>query len=121
MREGVRARLRRTAGDRRTVALFVVIAVGPAAMMVNSFRPFVPVRGPLQTIFEVGFRYTVYYPIAAMRAVFFDPLGLEILFALPVLRHGVILALLLAFYYAVSVLCVAGARCVRERRDASRA
>lgn len=107
MRGELSSRLWRAAGSRRTAALCGALAVGPIALLINSFRPFVPVTGPLQDAFEVGFRYTVYYPIAAMRTLVFDPLGLEILFSLPVVRHGVILTLLLAVYYAVSVACVA--------------
>lgn len=88
------------------MGLFVVFSLGPLVLAANSFRPFVALSASMHSLFETGFRLTVYYPVTALRTLVVEPLGLGLLYSVPVLQHAVILATLLAFYYGLSVLVV---------------
>lgn len=102
---------------RRTVLVFALLAAVPTVLAVNSFRPFVPLPMSMQVPFERVFRLTVYYPVAGIRSIVFEPLGLTAIYSIPILQHAIILATLFAFYFAVSVVLVTATTRVRRAVD----
>ena len=98
-------------------AVFLLLIAVPATLAVFSFRQPIPLPDTVLPELEVLFRLLVYAPVSVVRSLVFDPLGLDVLFAIPGLEQTLIFLTLLAFYYALSVAVVRGIRLVRRRRE----
>ncbi|SIR95687.1 hypothetical protein [Natronorubrum thiooxidans] len=106
--------------DHPVGVVFLLLVAVPATLAVFSFRQPFPIPGAVLSALEVLFRLFVYAPVAAVRAVLFDPLGLDVLFSIAGLNQTVVLLILLGFYYGLSVVIVRGSRFVRHRLDLER-
>ncbi|ELY44283.1 hypothetical protein [Natronorubrum sulfidifaciens] len=96
-------------------AVFLALVAVPATIAVLSFKQVIPLPATVFSALEVVFRLFVYAPVAAVRAVLFEPLGLGVLFSIPGLNQTVVFLTLLGFYYALSVAIVHGSRFARHR------
>lgn len=96
-------------------AVFLVLVAIPAMIAVFSFKEVIPLPAAVFSALEVVFRLFVYAPVSAVRAVLFDPLGLDVLFSIPGVNQTVVFLTLLGFYYALSVAIVHGSRFVHHR------
>ena len=105
---------------RPVTTVFLLLTAVPATLAVFSFRQPIPLPETVLSELEVLFRLLVYAPVSAVRSLVFDPLGLEVLFAIPGLEQTLIFLTLLGFYYGLSVAFVRGIRLLRRHRDTVR-
>lgn len=94
------------AADRPVTSVFVLLITGPLVLAGLSFRQPIALPDALLTELEWVFWLLVYMPVSATRRLLFDPIGLERLFAVPVLGQGLIVLTLGGLYYLVSYLLV---------------
>ncbi|SFB70723.1 hypothetical protein SAMN05444422_101358 [Halobiforma haloterrestris] len=92
--------------SRPVLAVFGVLAALPTVLAVVSFRQPVALPYGILPAFEFLFRLLVYAPVAFLRTVLLEPIGLGVLFAVPGLEQAAVVATLLGFYYVVSHLLV---------------
>lgn len=115
-----RPSLRQHACSRRVLAVFAVLVTGPLLLAINSFRPIVIPPASFLTVIEPVFRLLAYTPVAFVRQVLFDPVGIGGVFDVPVVGHLFLVTSLLAFYYCLSLLLVTVATAVYDAlRDAT--
>lgn len=95
-------------------AVFLLLVAVPVTLAVFSFRQPIPLPDTVLSELEVLFRLLVYVPVSGIRSILFDPLGLDVLFAIPGLEQTLVFLVLLAFYYGLSVAIVRGTRLVRH-------
>lgn len=94
--------------NRPVLAVFVALVAVPLALAGLSFRQPVPVPQPVLEFHGAVFRPLVYGPVSIVRTLLFDPLGLDVLLSVPGVQQAVVIATLLAFYYAMSYALVRG-------------
>lgn len=87
-------------------SVFVLLVSVPATLAAFSFRQPVPLPDAILSELELLFRLFVYAPVDAVRSVLFEPLGLDVLFAIPGLQQTTVVLTLLGFYYLVSLVVV---------------
>lgn len=101
--------------NRPDLAVFVVLVSVPLALAGLSFRQPVPVPQPVLELHGAVFRPLVYGPVAIVRTVLVDPLGLDALFSIPGLQQLLVVLTLLGFYYGISVAVVGCVRALYRR------
>lgn len=114
--ERLLARLR----TRPVATVFLLLVAVPAVLTAFSFRQPLPLPDAALSELEVLFRLLVYGPVSGIEALLFEPLGLDVLFAIPGLQQTLVFLVVLSFYYGLSVALVRGVGLLRRRVDDGR-
>ncbi|WP_306056422.1 hypothetical protein [Natronococcus wangiae] len=106
---------------RPVLTLFALFGSLPIGLAAFSFRQPIAVPSPLLGFLEVLFRLLVYAPVAAVKSFLFEPLGLDVLFAIPGFEQAMVFTVLVGFYYGLSLGIVRVGSRVRARVETGRA
>ncbi|WP_265110257.1 hypothetical protein [Halosolutus halophilus] len=91
---------------RPVITVFLLLAAVPTGLAALSFRQPIGIPPAVLSGLELLFWLLVYAPVAGIKSWLLEPIGLDALFAVPGLQQAIVFALLLGFYYALSLTLV---------------